>query len=147
MSGFWHVSCWDFLSNTGGGNLGTQTQDPCLLRSSQADAGLSWERGRAEFYTKGCKTFCVPWTGTCLEVPQRGDLVACSHPKSPSDKIQSKLAVTFNNNKASNGSKSQRRGNTPEILLFSFLPTLYLLTQTFILKAMTSKHALILLDA
>lgn len=75
-----------------------------------------------------------------------GDLVACSHPKSYSDKTQSTLAATHHNNKVSNVSKSRRRDNTPENLLISFPSTLYLLTQTLILKAITSKHASILLD-
>lgn len=43
---------------------------------------------------------------------------------------QSKLAATLGNDTVSNGSKTQRRDNTPEILLISFPPTLYLLTQT-----------------
>lgn len=76
-----------------------------------------------------------------------GDLMPCSHSKSPSDKTQSKLAITLANNKVCHGSRSQKRHNTPEILPTSFLPTLYLLTQTLTLKAITSKYAPISLDA
>lgn len=76
-----------------------------------------------------------------------GGLVTCSHPKSPSHKNQSKVAATLGNNKVCNGSRSQKRHNTPEILPISFPPALYLLTQTLILKAITSKHAPVLLDA
>lgn len=76
-----------------------------------------------------------------------GGLVACFHPKSPSDKNQSKSAGTLGNNKVCNGSRRQKRRNTPEILPISFPSTLYLLTQTLILKGITSKHVLILLDA
>lgn len=75
-----------------------------------------------------------------------GHRVACSHPKSPSDKNQSKLAPALGDNKVCNGSRSQKRHNAPEILPSSFPPTLYFLTQTPIPKAITSKHAPILLD-
>lgn len=67
---------------------------------------------------------CLGWRSL-----RAGGLVACSHPKSPSDKTQSKLAATLGNNKVSNRSKSKKRDGTPEILLSSFPPTRHLLTQ------------------
>lgn len=123
--------------------LGTQTHDLCLLRSSQTDAGLWQGQGGAQFSIKDLKTFWVPWIPAHLVLLRAGGLVACSHMKLPNNKNSQKLATSPHSN-ACNGSRSNKRHHTAEILPISFPSTTEwnLLALVIILKACS-----ILLDA
>lgn len=84
------------------------------------------------------------WILTCLMLLRAGGLVACSHMKSPSDKNTQNLAAIPHNNNVCNGSRSNKRHNTPEILPISFPSTI---EWNILAQAITLKACSILLDA